>query len=412
MSLQTPTGPLGSQRGQQPSGDQRLAQLGRPIGAVAFTAVVVASLGGPLALAAMYVPTSLADATASAATVALGAVAVFAAPLLVWLRYARVVAGPAGLTGFVEAAAGRRVALVQAALWTTSYLLYLLYTTATIVYDTLPVVLPGVRPVQPLLEVAIPFVLAAVLLCGRAVTVAVVGAIAAGQLVLLTALAVVTILHSGPPASYLAAAPAPTGAVASATASTGLLFVCGSLPVFLGGEVARPTRTVPRGLVAGVLLVAVGVLVVAAPLAANPAFAHAPVPGMSMARVFAGRPLALAVGLGVAVSVTGLMVVEFLALSRLLHAVTGRPVEVVNRVLAVMLVTAGPVSLLNPEGFYTALLKPSLLALWLSLLVVFACYPRFAVRHGGRRVVNLALAAAASTFAVYGIYATVTQASS
>jgi LuxR family transcriptional regulator, maltose regulon positive regulatory protein len=36
-----------------------------------------------------------------------------------------------------------RVALVQAGLWIVSYLLYLLYTTVQIVYDTLPAVLPG-----------------------------------------------------------------------------------------------------------------------------------------------------------------------------------------------------------------------------------------------------------------------------
>jgi hypothetical protein len=330
-------------------------------------------------------------------------------PLLVWLRFSQRIAGPAGLTGFVAAAAGRRVAGVQATLWTASFVLYLLYTTATIVYDTLPAVLPGIRPAQPLLEVAIPVALAAVVLAGRTVTIAVVGALAAGQLVLVAALAAVTLAHSGAPGSYVAAAPAPTGAVASATAGTALLYVCGSLPLFLGGEVARPTRTLPRALLTGFGIVAVGVVAVVAPLAANPAFARAPIPGMSMARVFAGQPLALAVGLGVAASVGGLMLVEFLALSRLLHAVTGRPVRVVNRTLAVLLVAAGPLSLVDPEGFYTALLKPSLVALWLSLLLVFACYPRFARRHGRARLPSTALGAAASAFALYGLYATVTH---
>lgn len=407
-SLEAHTGPGRSRLDQRP-GYQRRAKPATPIGATAFTGVVVASLGGPLALAALYVPAILTDAGTSAGLVALAAAVVFAAPLLVWLRYSEHVAGPAGLTGFVEAAAGRRLALVQAALWTTSYLLYLLYTTATIVYDTLPMVLPGVRPVQPLLEVVIPALLAAVLLGGRALTVAVVATLAAIQMALVVALAVVTIAHSGAPASYLTGAP--TGAIASATASTALLYACGSLPVFLGGEVARPTRTVRHGLVAGVLLVTAGVVAVAAPLAANPAFARAAIPGMSMARVFSGRPLAVAVGLGVAASVAALMLVEFLALSRLLHAVTGRPVGVVNRVLAVLLVAAGPVSLVNPEGFYTALLEPSLVALWLSLLVVSAVYPRFAVRHGRGRLSSAALGAAASAFAVYGVYAAVAHAS-
>jgi len=59
---------------------------------------------------------------------------------------------------------------------------------------------------------------------------------------------------------------------------------------------------------------------------------------------------------------------------------------------------------------YTAMLKPSLVALWLSQLVVFLVYPRFAARHGGRRLVSIPLATAASALAVYGLYATVQQA--
>lgn len=405
-SLDTHAIPADSRR----SGHQRRAQPTTPIGRLAFGGVVIASLGGPLALAALYAPTTLAEAGSAAGPVEFGAVVVFAAPLLVWLGCSRQVTGPAGLTGFVQVAAGRRVALVQAALWIFSYLLYLLYTTATVVYDILPVVLPGIRPLRPLLEVAIPVVLAVVLLAGRAVTVAIIGAMAAVQLLLVAALAVVTIAHSGAPALYVAGPTGPTGPVLAAAAQTGLLYVCGSLPVFLGGEVVQATRTVRRGLAGGFLLVAAGVAAVVSPVAANPAFARAEIPGMSMARVFAGRPLALAVGLGVAASIATLMLVEFLALSRLLHAVSGRPVGLVNRILAAMLVAAGPVNLINPDGFYTALLKPSLVALWLSLLMVFAVYPRFAVRHGRGRVSSVGLATAACAFAVYGLYAAVTHA--
>ena len=55
------------------------------------------------------------------------------------------------------------------------------------------------------------------------------------------------------------------------------------------------------------------------------------------------------------------------------------------------------------------MLKPSLIALWLSQLVVFVVYPRFAARNGGRRLVSIPLATAASAVAVYGLYATVQQ---
>ena len=154
--------------GVGPPGYLRRAQPNEPIRPVAFLGVAIVSFGGPLALAALYAPTIVADASASAGLVTVSAAVVFGVPLLVWLRYSRHVATSGGLYGFVEAAAGRRVALAQAALWTASYLLYLLYTTASIVYDILPVVLPGVGPYQPLVEVALPLVLAAVMLAGRA----------------------------------------------------------------------------------------------------------------------------------------------------------------------------------------------------------------------------------------------------
>jgi len=370
----------------------------------------VVSLGGPLALAALYAPTIVADASGSAGLVTVAAAVVFAVPLLVWLRYSRHVTSSGGLYAFVEAAAGHRVALVQAGLWTVSYALYLLSTTASIVYDTLPVVLPGVGPYQRLLLVSLPVALAAVVVLGRGFTLAVTGVLAIGQLVLVAALAAVTLGHAGPATSLAgttSTAAAGPAAIATASAQTALLYVCGSLPLFLGGEVVHPRRTVRRGLVAGYLLVAAGVVATVAPLAGNPAFTRAPIPGMSVARVFVGPTFAVTVGLGVAASVAGVMLVELVALSRLLHAVTGRPSRSLVRLLAGLLVATAPLTLLDPETVYTALLKPSLIALWLSQLVVFVVYPRFAARHGGRRVLSVPLAAAASAFAVYGMYATV-----
>lgn len=381
-----------------------------PIGPLAFLGVTVASFGGPLALAALYAPTIVTDTGGSAGLVTVGAAVVFCVPLVVWLRYARHVSTSGGLYGFAVAAVGRRVGLVQAALWTVSYLLYLVYTTAAVVYETLPAVLPGVRVYRPVLEVLLPIALATILLAGRAVTLAVLGALAAGQLVLVGVLAAVTVGHDAPAASFTAHQPA--ASLATATGFVALLYVCGSLPLFLGGEVARPTRTVRRGLITGYALTAGGVVAAVFPIAANPAFTHAPIPGMSMARVFSGTSLAVAVGLGVAASTTGVMLVEYLALTRLLHAVTGRSTRSMARVIAVPLVLAGPVSLIDPDGFYEALLKPSLIALWLSQLIVVAAYPWFAARHGRLRPADVLLASAAVAFTVFGMYATIQHAAS
>jgi hypothetical protein len=71
-----------------------------------------------------------------------------------------------------------------------------------------------------------------------------------------------------------------------------------------------------------------------------------------------------------------------------------------------------PFTLIDPEGFYSTLLKPSLVALWVSQLIVFAVYPRFAVRHGHRAVPAWMLSGVASGLAVYGLWMTLQHASS
>jgi amino acid transporter len=388
-----------------PPADGLTRASGRPVGGWAFLGLALVSLGGPLALAALYAPQMVKDASGSAGLAMLAAAVVFAAPMAIWLKYSRHVAGEGGLYAFVEVAAGRRFARAQAGVWIASYLLYLLYTTASIVYDTLPAVLPGVRPYRPLLEIAIPVALAAVMLAGRGMTLVVIGLMAVGQIALVGVLDAVTLAHSSPAASSLAYH-APGGELAHATANSALLYICGSLPLFLGGELDRPAHTVRRVLPLGYLLVVVGVLLAVFPLSSNPAFTNAPIPGMSVVQVFAGHGLAVAVGVGVAVSVAGVMLTEYLALSRLLHAVTSWSRRRIVAGLGVALVAAAPVSLIDPDRFYSDLLKPSLAALWISQAMVFAVYPRFARRHGSGRVAAYLLAGVSVALAVYGLWDT------
>lgn len=394
-------------RAAPPAGPASLA--GRPIGNLAFLGVAVASFGGPLALAAFYVPTIVDDVTPSAGFITLVGSIAFVVPLLVWLRYAGRIAGSGGLYDYVRTAVGRRPAMVFAALWIFSYALYLTYTTAAIVYDTLPTVLPWIGPWRSTLEIAIPVLLAAIMLGGRTLTLAVLGLVAAGQLVLVAVLAGVTIGHDAPAHSF--AAPTASHHLATAGGEVALLYVCGSLPLFLGGEVRNPQRTIRRLLPLAYALTAIGVTAAVFPLAQNPAFTHAAIPGMSVAQVFSGRGLAVAVGVGVAVSTAGVMLVEYLALTRLLHRLTARPMRQIVAVLAVVLVVSAPITLIDPDRIYDDLLKPSLVALWLSQLVVFVAYPRFRARIARVRAHDVVLAAGASAFAIYGIYATFQSAS-
>jgi hypothetical protein len=182
--------------------------------------------------------------------------------------------------------------------------------------------------------------------------------------------------------------------------------------LFLGGELARPVRTIRRGLTATYLVTAAVIIAVVAPLAADPAISRAPIPGMAAAERFAGHGFAVTVGVGVAVSIAGVMLVEYLALSRLVSAVVSWPLRRIIIAIGAAMVVAAPLTLINPQRIYNDLLTPSLIALWLSQLIVFAVYPRFAARQHSRPLPAWALTVAASAFAVYGLWATIQHSAS
>jgi hypothetical protein len=336
------------------------------------------------------------------------AVALFLPALIIWLRYARQAGGPGGLYGFVEAAAGRQVALAQAGLWTVSYLLYVVYTTVQIVYEVLPAVIPAERGYQTLLALLIPVALVGVMVAGRAVTLAVLAVMAAGQLALAGILDGVTVANLATPVASFGTGGG--GSVARASAQTSLLYVCGSLPLFLGGEV--PAASIRRGLLGAFAITGLVVLLAVAPLAAAPGLTGTAVPGVSLVAQFAGPGLAEAIGIGVAVSIAGVMLCEYLALTRLVHAIGGWPVPLIAAAMGVLFLAAAPVVLIDPQGIYTALVRPSLIALWLSQLIVFAVYPRFARRTGRRMAPAWALSLVAGGLAGYGLWLAISQSGS
>jgi len=178
------------------------------------------------------------------------------------------------------------------------------------------------------------------------------------------------------------------------------LFVCASLPLYLGSEISGGARTIRRGLPAAVAVVGGVFLFAAIPLAVVPeSLRNAAVPGAAIAQAYGGRGLGVVVGLGTAASVLVLIVAEYLALARLFHWLHGPPVRDVIVWTALPFIAADAISLINPERFYNDLLKPSLAALYVSQLVVFAAFPRF--RRGG---IAVAAAAVASALAVWGLY--------
>src|SRR5581483_297695 len=307
----------GTSRLQSPSSpEQPRASGSGPIPTWAFAGMAICSFGGPLALAALSAPGLFADAGASTGLAMVASVVVFGAPLAIWLRYARHISSSGGLYAFVEAAVGRRLALAQAATWIVSYLLYLVYTTVQIVYDVLPAVVPIGKGLQTALALLIPIGIVGVMVAGRAAALLLLAAMAVGQVALAGVLDGVTVAHLSTPASAFTAG-APTGAVAKASAQSSLLYICGSLPLFLGGELKRPARTIRRGLTGTYLLTAVVISLAVVPLATSPGLMRTAIPGVTVARVFAGAGVAQAIGIGVAVSIAGVIVCEYVALMRL-----------------------------------------------------------------------------------------------
>jgi amino acid transporter len=360
-----------------------------------YVGFAVASIGGPIALLTLL-PGTAGDGLDSAGLVVLLALAVFAAPLGIWLSYSGSVVSPGGLSAFVRAAAGRRAAVAHGWVWALAYFLYLPYTVTFVVYDLLPPVFPGISGYRSSLELLLPVALVGLVLLPLRVVLACVGLLAVAQLAVMLVLAGFELSHTS---AALAAHPN-VNDTGRATGGTALLFICASLPLYLGAEVRGGSRTVRRGLAAAVALVGAVFLIAAIPLSGVPEeLRNTAVPGAAIAQAYGGRGLAVAVGLLTAASTCALILAEYLALARLLHWLHGPPVRQLLLWLAVPFVAADAVSLVDPDRFYDDLLKPSLGALFASQLVVFAVFPRF--RRGA---LAIGAATVASGLAIWGLY--------
>jgi amino acid transporter len=360
-----------------------------------YVGFAVASIGGPIALLTLL-PGTAGDGLDSAGLVVLLALAVFAAPLGIWLSYSGSVVSPGGLSAFVRAAAGRRAAAAHGWIWALAYFLYLPYTVTFVVYDLLPPVFPGISGYRSSLELLLPVALVGLVLLPLRVVLACVGLLAVAQLAVMLVLAGFELSHTS---AALAAHPN-LNDTGRATGGTALLFICASLPLYLGAEVRGGSRTVRRGLAAAVALVGAVFLIAASPLSGVPEeLRNTAVPGAAIAQAYGGRGLAVAVGLLTAASTCALILAEYLALARLLHWLHGPPVRQLLLWLAVPFVAADAVSLVDPDRFYDDLLKPSLGALFVSQLVVFAVFPRF--RRGA---LAIGAATVACGLAIWGLY--------
>lgn len=370
-----------------------------------FLGVVLASFGGPLALAALYAPGAIGEVTSSGGLVVLAAAVGFASLLAIWLRFNRDVASPGGLSAFIEAGTGRRIALVHAAVWTGSYLLYVVYTSGYVADELLPGVWSGAARHVRLMATLLALVVAAVAVAGRVATLRTLAVLGFGQVALLLALDVVAVRHAPAAAAFHPVVNADTS---RASASLAGLLVCGSLPLFLAGDVRSPQLQVRRALPTGFLVAAAGVLLAVYPLARDPAFARAAAPGVALVRADVGSGAAHALAVGVAASVLAVLLLELVALSRLFGWATGRPPTLwVRWLAAALLVAAGVTDALGPDRVYDALVRPSLVLLWVAQLGVVLAFPVFLYRRGRLRAWHLGAAFVAVAVTAYALVSAV-----
>jgi hypothetical protein len=93
-----------------------------------------------------------------------------------------------------------------------------------------------------------------------------------------------------------------------------------------------------------------------------------------------------------------------LALSRLLFSVTGIPVRRLLKWIAVPFVAIDALSIINPDWFDEHVLRWSLIALFLSELIVFGVFPVYRRRRGKLTAVDVLLAAGAFALMAWGLY--------
>jgi hypothetical protein len=368
-------------------------------------------LGGPLALLAVELPDAVGGrAIDSIGLVTLAGAALFVAPMLVWWRFSGQIASAGGLYGFTRLAVGDRVARVQGWTWVVSYQLYLGFTVTEVVYDLLPQEFPGAAEWRPWLLIGLAVGLSAALVFAERAVLWLLLISVIVQVVVMVALAAAVLDgHGWSWASFSVGAH--QGSVARGIANASLLFVCGSLPLFLGGEVAGGGRELRRIVAGSTAAVAVLLVLTAAPMAvyAGTRLASLEFPGHTVAVAESGAMLARWVAVVAIASVVGLMAAEFIALTRLLHALTGTGVRTAGRAVAAGFIVLALVSLIDPDKIYDYMITPSLTALYISQAIVFASYGVLVLRERTARPSDLIAAALACGLVLFGLEVVISQ---
>jgi amino acid transporter len=383
----------------------------RPLPRFVVAGFAVACVGGPLALVALYGPDAVGGpAIGSAGLVSLIGAIGFLPVLYVWWRYSQRIASGGGLYEFVRQSAGPGPARLHGVIWTVSYFLYLPFTITGLVIDVLPAAYPAVADHRTAIQLGAAAAIIAVVVLADRLAIGLLALLAVVQVAVLAAYAGV-LLHGAGFQSSTFAANSSGSQLPRGAANISLLFLCVSLPLYLGGETAGGARTIRRSVVGATALTA-GLLVVGmAGYAAlgGTAVAGLDAPGYTLARIYRGEDFARLVLVVAAASVAALIVAEYVALTRLLHAMTGIAVRRLAAAIGALFLIAQAISLIGPDTIYDHALTVSLAALYLSQIIVFAVYPRWRRRTAALGIIDVAAAVAGTALMVFGLYVVISQ---
>lgn len=386
----------------------------RPLPPYVVAGFAVACVGGPLALVALYGPDAVgAPAIGSAGLVSLIGAIGFLPVLYVWWRYSQRIASGGGLYEFVRQSAGLGPARLHGVIWTVSYFLYLPFTITGLVFDVLPTAYPGVTGHRAAVQLGIAIAIVALVVLADRLAIGLLAVLAVVQVVVLVAYAGVLFHGAGFRSSTFAAntsgSQLPRGA-----ANIALLFLCASLPLYLGGEAIGGARTIRRSVVGASGLAALLLVIGMAGYAAlgGSAVATLAAPGYTLSSLYRSESFAKLVLVVASASVLALIVAEYVALTRLLHAMTGLAVRRLAVAIGALFLIAQAISLIGPNTIYDHALTVSLAALYLSQIVVFAVYPMWRRRTATLGIVDIGATAAGTALMIFGLYVVISQAGS
>lgn len=359
----------------------------------------IASVGGPLALVSLNFFNSSYLAGPNALYATLGGAALFIAPLAVWYRYSKT-SSSGGLYAFVEKAAGKRVADAQGWLWIISYFLYLPWTVAYITYNLLPSII-GNSAYLSVMEIALPILISCGILISFKRTIQFIALTAIIQIVAIAV--IVAAMFSIGAGSASTAANSPT--LFTGILATSLLFVCSSLVLFLGGEVRGGAKTIRKALL--ISFAAVAALFILGTLAlgsASPSQAGSEIPALLVLGGHFGSGAGIAAALLVILSLTALIVIEFIALTRLSRYMFNLEVGKGAKIIAVLFIISSVVVIPFHNSFTNIVPIASLGALYLALAIPFIVYPLFSKKNGGIKTTDILVSAVSSLIMLYGFY--------